>query len=961
MGSISSSLLRRSYLFETLELRQLLTAVPDFVADMNPTPVRFPSGATLWESDENQVVWVHEGVGRPSNSGVQVHLTDKPVGQTLIEEIEGRLSRHTHAETGRLTFSAVSESGTAFWATDGTPAGTQQLGEVSDLVDFAYPLGLQRNHDDLFTLFQVGETAVEQLADVGDLSFAQFNGAPVEVGDHWYVRLQQSGVGNEVWVTDGTLEGTQKIPAIAPGPLVSFQDALFFQGATENGDRVVFRLNDPNAAPEVADGLNGTAFPPNSGIYGSTPDLLFGSTINSEGEHDYWVAGQDLEPRESFGSFSSAPTNVVSSGFYFDFNVSRSSRFRSDGTVEGTLQISSSTSPIEQYALDGSRFILTRDGNAKELQVVHDDGITVLASDLGFNAKFVDDEDGKLFFASNDEMWSTDGTVEGTRFEFKMNTRDYAIDQGAIAGDMFTYSDRFDVWQTNFMETTPAAKVVNAVTEEDNAELVGRSGDTQFFTSGQNARNARTSLWAVDGSSAVELLNLTPGKRIAHLSDVSVSDEPLRDTTVDGWFYFLVEDSGSAEQTLWRTQGTAEKTEMVGTLPAGRVQFTSVDSTLTLFVYQQRPGGGWSSDDGTQLWVVDANDGNLRMVAEQVPYYSRVRGDTNLPESFAGKLYFPTYTEDCHACLWSSDLTTDGTGPVEATESVMGIFGLRQVEDELYFVAEAEVYRLQDDESLIATGLELENGNACCTETTSVGDRYVAITHTSDSDGTSARTIVSTDDSGDTRTLDVDGTAHQFFVVGDKLHYRVQNNDFQIEFYSTNGTEDGTELYFRETAEYELVPLESGAISREYLRGDTVWSLTDDGTSVYLRTEDEIWKSDGTAEGTHLIADVSGFAIPVTGGSAFAASSSHLFFNATTKNVSDSLFRIATANELLVGDIDQDWDVDFADFLRLSNNFGKEVDAVLEDGDLNQDGRVNFEDFLLLSANFGEDFRRPTP
>lgn len=55
----------------------------------------------------------------------------------------------------------------------------------------------------------------------------------------------------------------------------------------------------------------------------------------------------------------------------------------------------------------------------------------------------------------------------------------------------------------------------------------------------------------------------------------------------------------------------------------------------------------------------------------------------------------------------------------------------------------------------------------------------------------------------------------------------------------------------------------------------------------------------------------------------------------------------------LVGDIDGDGVVAFADFLVLSVNFGSEGNVLPANGDLDCDGTVAFSDFLLLSANFG--------
>jgi len=56
----------------------------------------------------------------------------------------------------------------------------------------------------------------------------------------------------------------------------------------------------------------------------------------------------------------------------------------------------------------------------------------------------------------------------------------------------------------------------------------------------------------------------------------------------------------------------------------------------------------------------------------------------------------------------------------------------------------------------------------------------------------------------------------------------------------------------------------------------------------------------------------------------------------------------------LPGDVDQNGQVDFADFLILSGNYGRRGDSVTRSlGDLDGDRLVGFSDFLILSANFG--------
>lgn len=61
----------------------------------------------------------------------------------------------------------------------------------------------------------------------------------------------------------------------------------------------------------------------------------------------------------------------------------------------------------------------------------------------------------------------------------------------------------------------------------------------------------------------------------------------------------------------------------------------------------------------------------------------------------------------------------------------------------------------------------------------------------------------------------------------------------------------------------------------------------------------------------------------------------------------------SAVDTVLAGDVDNNGEVDFTDFLVLANNFGRDDDVVREDGDLDEDGVVSFLDFLILANNFG--------
>ena len=61
----------------------------------------------------------------------------------------------------------------------------------------------------------------------------------------------------------------------------------------------------------------------------------------------------------------------------------------------------------------------------------------------------------------------------------------------------------------------------------------------------------------------------------------------------------------------------------------------------------------------------------------------------------------------------------------------------------------------------------------------------------------------------------------------------------------------------------------------------------------------------------------------------------------------------AVVQDRVDGDIDNDRDVDFADFLRFQDLFGQEVSDGAASGDFDNSGVVDFADFLSLSENFG--------
>ena len=121
---------------------------------------------------------------------------------------------------------------------------------------------------------------------------------------------------------------------------------------------------------------------------------------------------------------------------------------------------------------------------------------------------------------------------------------------------------------------------------------------------------------------------------------------------------------------------------------------------------------------------------------------------------------------------------------------------------------------------------------------------------------------------------------------------------------------------------------------------------------------DELWQSDGTVEGTKMVMDI--FAGPRgSNPSILGVARDTLFFLANDGVHGQELWSITTDEAIsdpkLLGDLDENGTVDFADFLAFSQDFGRKAeDNETLRSDLDASGSVDFADFLLLSESFGK-------
>ncbi len=730
---------------------------------------------------------------------------ENPTESSLVPELVADINDRTLDASianltpvnGTLFFTAFDRThGTELWKTNGTAGGTVLVADIAPGPSSSYP----------YNLTKVG----------GTLFFTAYSSAH----------------GSELWKSDGTAEGTVLVANIRPDngyPSGSYPSSL-----TAMGGSLFFTAYDNAHGRELwkSDGTGeGTVLVANirsDGPYysrGSDPLNLtaLGGTLFFSAHHDdygreLWKSDgtaegtqlvADLRPSDSYGyPHSSTPENLTAVGgrlFFTAYDDEHGRElWKSDGTAAGTLLVAD-IRPTSPYSYPQSSYPLS---------------LTAVGRMLYFTAD--DNEHGR-------ELWKSDGTTAGTKLVadiFPTSTYGYAHSSApaelvAVGGTLFfTANDDVhgrELWKSN---GTAAGTVLvsNIATDSpygtrssDPTELMSVGGAVYFVAySDEHGRE----LWKSDGTTA-GTMNVA---NIRQDSPYLNGSYPANLTVMGGKLFFTASDEQHGLE-LWKSGGTAISTSLVkditvdtpGSYPQ---QFTEINGVLYFTA---------SDDRGHELWTSDGTVAGVRLVADIFP-----GATSSYPENLTnvgGILYFTARDETHGNELWKSDGTAAGTvrvadiwpsGPYGNSGSYP--LNLANIGGLLYFSA--------DDGS---HGRELWK-----------------------SDGTEAGTVLVADirdnslggwqqSSYPANLTAVDGTL--FFTAHDNVHGR--------ELWKSDGTAEGTVLVadIRPTSHYGY-PRSS----------DPMYLIAVGGTLYFTAYEEthgrELWKSDGTTEGTVLLADI---------------------------------------------------------------------------------------------------------
>jgi ELWxxDGT repeat protein len=416
---------------------------------------------------------------------------------------------------------------------------------------------------------------------------------------------------------------------------------------------------------------------------------------------------------------------------------------------------------------------------------------------------------GGFLFAADDGvascgLWRTDGTAAGTSFvhTFPRTFGNSPNHFRAIGGVVFFTANGgttgVELWRSDGTPggTSIVADLAPGTASSTPLELTA-IGSELYFSAVPNATIGRE-LYKTDG---------TPGGTV-RVKDTRVpgSGTPTEITLAGGVIYFAV--AGASGRQLWKSDGTEPGTVLVATFPfasGSSDAVTQLEALGSAVVFR-----GHSAATGLELWTSDG--ATTQLVSDVWPGSSD--GVLRNLRTVGSYVYFSVGDTASGGTLWRSDGTAAGTIPLGA------------------FSGGAIPLGTLDGTTLLLQGVTADlGGELWRSDGTVAGTALVKNIAFDASNGLVER--------GDPDRADLDGTL--IFDADDGLVGQA--------VWRSDGTSTGTTL----VSDWSDPAADTGfGFATSYWRaGAQVFFLGSD-----LATGLELWRTDGTAVGTGLVADI---------------------------------------------------------------------------------------------------------
>jgi trimeric autotransporter adhesin len=657
-------------------------------------------GTELWTSN-----------GSPGNARLLIDLVPGPASPNLESLV---------VSGDYLYFMAYTEEHrTQLWRTDGTAIGTIRLTDLDVFNGASPPNNLTAYKGELFFTLQDSQYYATMMKSDGTVNgttpVTQIGDEPINVpiadftisGNLMYFR-----VGSRIWRSDGTQPGTYIVYTPTGGrfyeEMVGSESNLFFILASESGGSYELW----KSGGTIATTIKVSSLP---GYYGwpeTAGDRLYFLSNDEEHGIELWTSDGTSTGTKMVKDIFPGPDNgvmekpvAVGNVVYFSANDGRvpiaSSLWRSDGTTNGTLEVSLGLpksvdpGPMPNTDFNGRLFFTAVDlANGREPWLTSVSGM--MASFLkdindidiiGSNPINLNYVNNLLFFLTSAGLWKSDGSETGTSLLIENRYLKKVVRQDAsefgIAGDnLYFLVDEYDknqveLWRTDgTLDGTIFIKDVSPMYRAEPATEMTDVNGLLYFAKAQG--QARKQLWRSDGTTNGTVFVATP-----NLND-SESSEIAQITGIGAKLFFTATD-GISGRELWTSDGTTAGTRMVKDIRPGAWSGSNPDELTVLNnrVYFTADNGV----GGVELWRSDGTAQGTFMVKDINP--GAASSNPQELVIFDGFLYFSAADASHGRELWRSDGSSDGTRMVK---DILPVYGSSPLEltpglDWLYFVA----------------------------------------------------------------------------------------------------------------------------------------------------------------------------------------------------------------------------------------------------------------------------------
>ena len=467
------------------------------------------------------------------------------------------------------------------------------------------------------------ELNIDLVKDITPTSFS--SSESIQFDDLLYFSANDGESGRQLWVSDGTTEGTKIVKniasgvdesdnaySLAPRNLIQFNDKLYFSATGDREDRELWVSDGTTEGTKLLKDIN--------------PNDSEDSVDNSSFAEEFTVVG-DCEASRRHRLFFAAEDDENGKELWV-----------TDGTTEGTQLVKD----IDPGTTDS--YVPPYEPN---IDSSFPEQLTAVGDRLFFTAD--NEEYGR-------ELWVSDGTSEGTKLVKDINL---GFDNSKYATAAKSPIKGRPVESPRPLGSDPQGLI------EFNDKLV--------FSASDDVNGS--GLWMSDGTEAgTQLLS----------SDVGFN---LKDTTNFIEFQDRLFFSGTNSERgteLWVTDGTMVGTQLFKDINPSFEEFNSDNSAESFTVANGSTPDNFvifddklffTADDGSvgrELWVTDGTTEGTRLVKDIDPSVSTFSSG-DLPQSsdisnfveFNNRLYFSAKTEEIGRELWVTDGTTEGTQLVE--------------------------------------------------------------------------------------------------------------------------------------------------------------------------------------------------------------------------------------------------------------------------------------------------------